>query len=330
MKKAFFALLAVLFTLTVVTCDINPPAEQGKANIIYDENDQPWGVNLTISAGTDDRAMTAGIAKLMVNYYEVAFKSGSQIYRTSWRAGETGKLAVPFGDYDTADPSAADSAIIFAGRYETKTLLAVGLLTSGPIDSDAANVTFTLTPLTTDVSTSFEITDGPDAPPYSSTIVHNGDTIPLFYVKPNTTNEATLTIGGISSCGDGIFIQTPSLSTSSVTSSSGLGFTLGTPVISPATGAVSTGVFEFALDVPAIAAPATSGLSSLSFDIPVRALDQGSGDIWHILGGFKNAEFDLGATTHSLGGTLLFATEDQKSVSGLSISNIEIGSPAIP
>jgi len=150
MKKALFALAAVLFALTVVTCNVDTPEENG-SNIVYKDG-KPWGVELSIRDGNISRSMTEDIAKLYVNYYEVAFLSdGEPARRTQWRRGETGKLEVPFGDYSGVDPSAVTgttgAAILFAGY--NRTLLAVGKLSpaTANITANTTSVTFELTPL---------------------------------------------------------------------------------------------------------------------------------------------------------------------------------------
>jgi len=182
MKKAFFAGIVVLLALTIITCEGFSPNDTGggeSAKIVYKDG-QPWGVELAINTGGASRAMTDNIAKGWVNYYEVAFMYNDVIYRAKWRLGSVGRIAVPFGNYDTADPANGDSvaalagkgaAILFAGRFDSKTLLAVGNLTgvtggSGTtIDAATTGVTFTLTALTTDVKadfdSSFQITGGP-------------------------------------------------------------------------------------------------------------------------------------------------------------------------
>jgi hypothetical protein len=68
------------------------------------------------------------------------------------------------------------------------------------------------------------------------------------------------------------------------------------------------GIFDLNLVVP----PNKSGLSWLAIDIPVRAISADpdiNGDIWHIQGGLKNGDFDLGATKESLGGAILLGAD---------------------
>jgi len=198
MKKAIFAGIVVLLALTMVTCDLFPPAEKGgddstKPKVVYKDG-QPWGVELAINVPRTGRSMNGAIAELFTDYYEVAFFDGDQIYRARWRSPDTGRIAVRFGDYKADDPTlstatppgvvvspattpATGAAIMFAGRYDSKTLLAVGKLTevngttasaTNIINAGTTSVTFTLNPLVADVqankSSSFLITkpDGND------------------------------------------------------------------------------------------------------------------------------------------------------------------------
>ena len=187
MKKTLFAVVTVLLALVIVTCDLfPPPAEKGNnSNVVYDENGAPWGVNLTIKTNRGiGRSMSGPHAETWTDYYEVVFLYDSQTYRARWREGDTGRIAVPFGVYSETDPTSAilathtipasrvGAAIMFAGQFETRTLLAVGNLTlvnTSPngtgvlIDNTTTSVTFTLTPLVADVkaaiNSSFQITE---------------------------------------------------------------------------------------------------------------------------------------------------------------------------
>jgi len=258
-----------------------------------------------------------------VNYYEVAFKYDTKIYRSRWRTGETGKLAVPFGNYTAVGPGASPAAIMFAGRYDTKTLLAVGKLTTGTanITTTTTGVTFELTPLTAGVAATNTSSFSVGGVTPSATVTVDGVSVPISYVNLGA-NTATYTIGGLGTLGAGVFVQAmtaSALSTESVpsliASSQVPGFVLDPSTIAPSSGAVSatSGVFTFTLNVPATTiGVATKGLSKLSFNIPVRAMDQteASGDIWYLRGGIKNTEYDLGAGTHSLGAAILLGTAD--------------------
>lgn len=134
----------------------------------------------------------------------------------------------------------------------------------------------------------------------------------------DTTNDATYTIvedvtspSGFPYAA-GVFVQTPKLDTDSVyvESPSTSGFALKAATISWGTTNTANapmpanGKFDLVLTVPAD----KTGLSWLAIDIPVTAMAQTkdiNGDIWHIHGGLKNAEYDLSAAVDSLGGAIL-------------------------
>jgi len=217
MKKTILAALAVLLAIVAVTCDSAANAE--KEPLQYTEDGRPL-VQLTINAPKMNRALTADLAKGLVDYYEVAFQDlsvASKVYRTSWNYTRTGRIAVPAGDYDDAT-----KAVLFAGRYNDKTLFAVGVITSttvgatntaGTVISPTTTaVTFTLSPLLNDISTvstgaassSFLITGPtasvPDGHDYSSSALtvipsvqlSGTKSYPIFYLPPaGYTNTGT-------------------------------------------------------------------------------------------------------------------------------------------
>jgi hypothetical protein len=149
-------------------------------------------VHLTISRPVNqDRALTDDLARGGVDYYEVAFADpdgSGRIYRAAWDYTKTGRIAVPPGDY-----YGAAKAILFAGRYSDKTLLAVGLLTKiegdaftaigdAVIEPNTTNVTFTLGPLTNSIqkdkgTSTFKITS-PTTPYNYTTAGISGSDIP--------------------------------------------------------------------------------------------------------------------------------------------------------
>jgi len=145
-------------------------------------------VHLSIGVGNDptSRALTADLAKSLVDYYEVAFKdpgyngtTNTKIYRTAWNYAKTGRIAVPAGDY-----TGAGKAVLFAGRYNDKTLYAVGIITAVDSTSGTADikptttkVTFTLSPLLNDINgdpaTSTFLITGPESATLGGSAGHN-------------------------------------------------------------------------------------------------------------------------------------------------------------
>jgi len=204
MKKTILTALVVLLAIMAVTCDSFAP-DADKEPLQYTEDGRPL-IPLTINAPKMSRALTADLAKGLVDYYEVAFQDPSdaaKVYRIAWNYAKTGRIAVPAGDYNDAT-----KAVLFAGRYIDKTLYAVGIITATSegayteILPTTTSVTFTLIPLLNDVSSNkttstFKITgplvDTVGGYNYSSanfataipTVELSGGKIyPIFYLPP--------------------------------------------------------------------------------------------------------------------------------------------------
>jgi len=216
MRKTILTVLVALLAVMAVTCDNFAPTAD-KEPTQYTEDGRPL-IWLTINP-VRSRALTAELAKGLVDFYEVAFKdpdfddspssTNTKIYRTSWNYASTGRIAVPAGTYDDAT-----KAVLFAGRYNDKTLFAVGIITATTVAGSSASgstilptttaVTFTLSPLLNDINTvstgaassTFLITGptdiGPDNHNYSSAVLTEipsvelagGKNYPIFYLPP--------------------------------------------------------------------------------------------------------------------------------------------------
>jgi hypothetical protein len=202
-----------------------PPEEEFAADVVYtdewkyitiylDDSNAPIGVTVdrtTSRAMTPGfaRAMTPGIARAMTadtarvgyDYFEVFFYykgtlATASIARAEWEIGKRASVAGVYRtsrgiDYSatnrTQNPEAC--AILFAGRRNDKTLMAVGKIISvddeptGVIDDRSTFVTFELAALTTNVSTDVEL---------SSLLIGNkGDGLP----KPENTDVVNAHIG---------------------------------------------------------------------------------------------------------------------------------------
>jgi len=342
MKKAIFAIITVLLALVIVTCDFFPamPKKDDGAKPKLVKVDGLPGVELTIDVGNAGRALTGLNAETYTDFYEVSFKGANdKVYRATWRAGQKGRIAVPFGDYaGTAPTTGVPAAILFAGKYSDRTLLGVGKLrdvngtTGTDIDSETYSVTFEIEPLENEIKASsgtFTITTSSAGTPADVKIKSNGRsiTIPLFPVVPAvvtppstpgdpdtitaTANTATWDL----TCpnGDGIIVKEEGVldSVGVLTDAPIPGFKVVTTAgstISPSANALAVGTNTFILnfDVPAV-----EGLSSLFIDIPVCALnvtDTTYPETWHIRGGLKNYDFDEGIDDDSLGGAILIGT----------------------
>jgi hypothetical protein len=259
--------------------------------------------------------------------------------RFAWDYTKQGRIAVPPGDY-----SDATKAVLFAGRYSDKTLLAVGVLTNVDggtgtpavpvtnIQVNTTRVTFTLSPLLNNIvanksTSTFKIT-GPAGPPsYLTSAIPSdfpvgtidGKEYPVFRVPRNTaildpdptdlnitaTYEVTFpNIGGVTDTKAGIIIQQAGRLVSA-----GYAYNddYGVTVegtITPAGSAV-TGVFDIEISTLGLGA----GLSRLSIEVPVCAIDiaKYSPITWYIRGGISQNIFDEGVSANSLGGAILLA-----------------------
>ena len=205
MKNTFFAGIAAFLTLVTVTCNLAPPDPQGgdPPSVQY----SPDGRSITLrldGGGTGksvSRALTDTLARAGHNFFEVVFTHGSNIARASWEIGEPVVIRnVPRNgsdgvDYSTADgdvtgiaPALPGKAIMFVGRKQDKTLLAVGLLTGTDggagtvVTSDTLTVTFSVAALLAgadfDADHSAFLTEDPD------------ETIPVVEAGQTTIEQA--------------------------------------------------------------------------------------------------------------------------------------------
>jgi hypothetical protein len=361
MKKTILAALVILLAVLAVTCDSALDAD--KEPLQYTEDGRPL-IPLTINAPKMIRALTADLAKGLVDYYEVAFKDPSfngttntKIYRTSWNYSRTGRIAVPSGDY-----TGAAKAVLFAGRYNDKTLYAVGIITSTSegafteIKPTTTSVTFTLSPLLNDVSTvvadsTFMITGPsasvPDNHDYMSASLSvipkveltGSKWYPIFYLPPagyiNTGNAGEdITATYKVNCGTsananyaGVIVaatDAPIISAGySDDQTEDLFTTVAGKVTSPVLDAPvpATGIFNLLID---ISAAAKNGLSRLSVDIPVCAINTQYNlpGVWHIRGGMNQTVLDEGKDADApIGGAILLAVGPVK-VNGITINKV--------
>jgi hypothetical protein len=342
MKKTILTALVVLLAIMAVTCDSFAP-DADKEPLQYTEDGRLL-VQLTINAPKMSRALTADLAKGGVDYYEVAFQDLSdptKTYRTSWDYTKRGRIAVPPGEYDEVG-----KAILFAGRYSDRTLLAVGVLigvdgsgtASSPetsISPNTTTVTFLLSPLTNDVSddnstSTFQILT-PDTPPFDYSTANaptpyptaqiDGITYPLFRIPKNTATGITATydvnfptIASLDTK-DGIIIKGAGrLVSSGVFFDNDSGVTV-TGTITPITGTVPDS-FELTINTGGL----QSGLSRLSIEVPVCAINTTYGvpGTWYVRGGMSQGILDAGVTANSLGGAVLLAVGPVK-ITGMEI-----------
>ncbi len=195
MKKAFLIGSAIFMVLLMTACDdlLIPPAAEEAANILYTTDGRRL-VNLNIGRDTDSgRALHENLAEAGTDYYEVVFVNAAEdeFYRTSWKEGQTARLAVPPGTYDNGTGNG--KAYMFAGRYSDKALLAIGVLAKVDgnddvyvIDAATTRVDFKLAALTTNVDGSgtgtFQVTGTSGGVTVSSIKVEEKD-IPVYILS---------------------------------------------------------------------------------------------------------------------------------------------------
>ena len=195
MRKAILTGFAVLLALALFSC--NAPITTSNAEMEFTADGRPL-IELTIGASTS-RALTDTLARGGIDFYEVAFFDAdlSQVYRTAWNRGRSGRIRLPPGRYGLN----AARAIMFAGNSRDNTLLAVGLLThigdregletvtaatgndTAVIQVSTTDLRFTLLPLLTDVHASgastFQTVDaGTSTNYYKETAAYTEDNFP--------------------------------------------------------------------------------------------------------------------------------------------------------
>jgi len=348
MKKVFFTILAVLTALAVFSCNGTSLANEPNEPVEYTADGRPL-VDLTIGTGNAGRALTQPLAKAGADFYEVTFYDtvGAKYYRASWDFTRNGRIRIPAGDY-----SDADKAILFAGNYADKTLLAVGIisandgsLTIGEITPTTRSVTFTLEALLTDVLpsplSSFKITAPAGPPSYLTSsyttlnfpkVLFDSKILPMFLVpKDDTTIEATFSIKTTLNDFEADYCPGIYVVDDGVVYSRGVSSLNGdAPVLVDATISAPEADDTMIADIAiTIKTPDEDGLSRIAVSVPVCAIDPGDVPtnayaepvIWYIRGGLQNGLFDEGAITNSIGGAILLG------VGGVSIIDIIIAGP---
>jgi hypothetical protein len=347
LKLVCFIGIAALFALAMVSCDDFTPPE----TVTPDEwdlgNEPPLkpGEFFVGLGGSGGRALTTALAAAGSDYFEVVLvdESGTPtvVHRTTFREGRYGRMEAPgFGDYDNTGDY---HAYIFAGRYDDKTLLGIGVLTSVDIGDGnglvagtniiaaTRRVQFTVQALTTDINTekdnSSTFKPWPGAgieSDISARIMIDNTPAPIFLLPPSGPLPATYDIN--TTHGVAVVVAstaappvTPTPPAPSITSR-GYIWADGdyAPIVVPATvGAMTTSaaLIRFALTINTQSAGATSGLGRLSLNVPVfnySSRDSDNQDIpdlkppvlWYIRGGINNSLIDQGPSFNNNRGSM--------------------------
>lgn len=235
LKKIIFSLTLAALAAFIFTCKGFSPQEAPRtekdelvwSDVVYSPDGS--GVTIYLDGSGEyvrsSRALNLPLAKLGHDFFEVVFYypiSGSEqiIARTFWesgqKAGVTGihrtPAGVDYGNISLNPPSGQGSAVLFVGRKEDKTLLAVGRLSqvdsnasSTLITSSTRSVTFTVDALKSGTAgltlgsvadSSFLTAAGSASAPYTTVSTGNtlvskvnlaGRSFPIFALAETTT-----------------------------------------------------------------------------------------------------------------------------------------------
>ncbi|MDR1802090.1 MAG: hypothetical protein LBQ94_00655 [Treponema sp.] len=354
MKKTIFALLVVLLAMLAVTCDLLPP--DGVIGAAQFSADDPDVVTVGINIADDKaRALNKTYSQFLVTtssgdiFYEVVFDkvattvpvTPAMTVRDNTDAAKfsTWRVTVPRANYNSLN--ATDKAVLFVGTKNTKTLLAIGVLTTPAnflvAGSEPSSVMFGLTAITSELktdSTSSFIINGPGAL-LSDTNVQNagaGETIdtvtnPLVHRIPkfSTGVQATYTFGGLV---NGVVFLADSgytfVKAASITNGVSLEIT-SQPTLSTTLTAPTQGL-SFVFDTPD-----TLGYAKIYVEVPVFAINTAKSDdygkpeaiMWYIRGGIDNKKVDAGtaASAANLGGAVLIRLYNPSTVDGVGVGS---------
>ena len=225
--KKFVSGLAILLALSLVTCEMAPlgggsggsEAELGYTDVVYSKDGRSLTLYLdgaTVPETGASRALTRDLALAGHDYFEVVFyhkeASGSaQVARASWEIGEragiknvprtisgiTYSATGPAATVDTtANAGDGSFAVLFVGRKTDRTLLAIGKLTTDPVQTTTTSVTFEIQAL--DAGLRFPTSTAEDAAAYD-TFLTSSDSAATNVSAANTVlKKATVNVGSSS------------------------------------------------------------------------------------------------------------------------------------
>jgi len=340
MKKTILAVLVVLLALLAVTCN-NGLLAPGAVNKVDGGGDEPVPdgfVRISIGIGEGrGRAMSGTLNTAEVDFYEVVFKKGNTVVKSTadWNGtqltpeggslGNTWTVIVPVGDYN---PVTGDTdAVLFAGRKTDKMLIGIGVITdtndgsstgTAVIDGDTVSITFTLSAITSNITTDLLIQDSTPATigispnginanstTYTGFKLDNDEeytaeyTFHVPYTKLITTGTPSVDIDDTN--GDEVIeLSDIAKGSSSVLNSA------------TATGSV---IVEFTIATD----EDDTGVDFISIEVPAWAINQAAGGAeWVIQGGQNNTTADNGI---NIGGAVVIQV-------GFDMQPISIGPPA--
>ena len=360
MKKLGFALIAVLFALSLVTCGVFIPSETVENEVLDDGlgSLQPGEFFIGVSRAQQGRALTEALARAGADYFEVVFADVTNplapvIERAAFSEGSVVRMRAPV--YGQVYNNAGNfKAYVFAGRNQSKILLGIGMIdeVTGPdnpagdqaIKATTTSVLFRLEALITNInitaSSTFSIT-ATGVSILSVPVIGQNYNVPVFLVPKATANmptsfkfnltnhhgftvnlfQAVLWAGAASS-----------IITTRETVMDGYELQLAKVTAGPVAVAITGSNSATALiDVTfPITSPNKDGLGLMYIDIPVYLLDGPSGVsptavTWRLRGGLNNAIPDAGPLHNlgdgSLGGSVLIGVGSVFSGAGFEVGH---------
>lgn len=139
MKKIAITGLTILLVMFVMTCDAGFPKDYDDSkvdytDVVYSEDGTEItlyldgvGVPVTKAQREAQRAMTRRLAMMSYDYLEVVFQTSDTLARSTWELGQSAGISGVKRKIDYSNTG--NTASIFVGRKDGKTLLGVGGLT---------------------------------------------------------------------------------------------------------------------------------------------------------------------------------------------------------
>ena len=168
LSKLIFSVSLPVFALFILTCNFSVPNTEESNEIVWTDvvyTDDGKGVKIYLEGGEyapASRALSLPLAKLGHDFFEVVFlhnednnPANYKVARAFWESGQNAAISgvsrgVDYSNISMNPPLGGGSAVLFVGRKEDKTLLALGTLTQvdgmtgSLITSTAKSVTFTV------------------------------------------------------------------------------------------------------------------------------------------------------------------------------------------
>jgi len=326
MRKVLGMALIALMVMLVASCDSGIQTPGGASGASGDGL-----VEVSISTSGDiadaSRSLTATTAKADGKFMEVIFRRETttagtyKYYRAVGYVGLPLSIKLPVGSFTDAE------AIMLIGRQSDNLLLAVGVptatitITAGGGNTAAFTVSSLVSNLVASTASDFQIVEtsftAGDFSGKTSEGFFFGTYAPCFQVPLNTSSiNATLTIRNFSVVsGASVFLADTA---PTVTFTAYEGTAISGATITPASGAVGTGVFTINFTTTA------AGKHYIDFNIPVVGFNPPSPSVdipnritWHISGGtVNNLDFDGGDNKN----IALIVTNDADQLSDTSIT----------